>query len=146
MFASPALLDRLGAYGRKRGLGSLPSSGVISAGAPVQARTIDFFQPLLAEGADIHTPYGATEAVPIASSRAESSPKPRPLTDKGYGICVGRPINDTPIASSPSATIRSAAGRRICPSQGEIGEIVVNGPRQPELLRKPAGRLPGQDP
>ena len=98
MFASPALLDRLGSYGRGHGIKLPPLKRVISAGAPVQARTIELFQPLLPEGADIHTPYGATEAVPIASiCGTEILSETRHLTDKGYGICIGRPINDIPI-------------------------------------------------
>ena len=98
MFASPALLERLGAYGRTQGI-RLPSlKRVISAGAPVQARTIELFSGLLADGAQIHTPYGATEAVPIASILGrEILAETRPLTEKGFGICVGQPIGDTAI-------------------------------------------------
>jgi acyl-CoA synthetase (AMP-forming)/AMP-acid ligase II len=127
MFASPALLDRLGAYGSSRGL-RLPSlKRVISAGAPVQARTIERFQPMLPDGAEIHTPYGATEAVPIASIRgAEILSETRALTEKGYGICVGRPINDTPIRiiAVSDEPIRRWSEELIV-AQGEIGEIVV---------------------
>jgi olefin beta-lactone synthetase len=127
MFASPALLDRVGSYGSSRGL-KLPSlKRVISAGAPVQARTIELFQQLLAEDADIHTPYGATEAVPIASIRgAEILSETRSLTDQGYGICVGRPINDIPIRI---IAVRDDPIRRwtedLLVPRGEIGEIVV---------------------
>ena len=129
MFASPALMDRLGSYGGGHGL-KLPSlKRVISAGAPVQARTIALFQPLLSEGADIHTPYGATEAVPIASLRGtEILSETRHLTDKGYGICVGRPINDIPIRiiAIRDDPIPSWKDELIVP-QGEIGEIAVRG-------------------
>ena len=129
MFASPALLDRLGSYGGGHSL-KLPSlKRVISAGAPVQARTIALFQPLLSEGADIHTPYGATEAVPIASLRGtEILSETRHLTDKGYGICVGRPINDIPIRiiAIRDDPIPSWKDELIVP-QGEIGEIAVRG-------------------
>ena len=41
MFASPALLERVGAYGRSRGITFPSLKRVISAGAPVQARTIE---------------------------------------------------------------------------------------------------------
>jgi acyl-CoA synthetase (AMP-forming)/AMP-acid ligase II len=130
MFASPALLDRVGFYGRSQGI-RLPSlKRVISAGAPVQARTIELFTPLLADGADIHTPYGATEAVPIASIRGtEILSECGPLTDKGYGICVGRPINDIPIRiiAVSDDPIRRWKDELMVP-QGEIGEIVVKGP------------------
>jgi acyl-CoA synthetase (AMP-forming)/AMP-acid ligase II len=129
MFASPALLDRLGSYGRARGV-RLPSlKRVISAGAPVQARTIELFQPLLAEGAEIHTPYGATEAVPIASILgAEILSETSALTDKGYGICVGRPLDGTPIRiiAVSDDPIRRWTEELPVP-QGEIGEIVVRG-------------------
>ncbi|MGE5256403.1 MAG: fatty acid CoA ligase family protein [Hyphomicrobiales bacterium] len=130
MFASPALLDRVGSYGRSQGI-RLPSlKRVISAGAPVQARTIELFTPLLADGADIHTPYGATEAVPIASIRGtEILSECRPLTDKGYGICVGHPINDIPIRiiAVSDDPIRRWKDELLVP-RGEIGEIVVKGP------------------
>jgi acyl-CoA synthetase (AMP-forming)/AMP-acid ligase II len=129
MFASPALLERVGAYGRGRKI-SLPSvKRVISAGAPVQARTIELFAGLLAEGAEIHTPYGATEAVPIASILGkEILAETRGLTDQGYGICVGRPINDIPIriiAVSDAPIVRWSD--ELLTPRGEIGEIVVQG-------------------
>lgn len=129
MFASPALLDRVGSYGRSQGI-RLPSlKRVISAGAPVQARTIELFAPLLAEGADIHTPYGATEAVPIASIRGtEILSETRALTDQGYGICVGRPINDIciRIIAVSDDPIRRWKDELLVP-RGDIGEIVVKG-------------------
>ena len=129
MFASPALLERLGDYGRAGGI-QLPSlRRVISAGAPVPACTLERFAPLLCAGADIHTPYGATEAVPITSIRAgEILSETRTLTDKGYGICVGRPINDIPvrIIAVSDEPIHRWSEDLLVP-QGEIGEIVVKG-------------------
>jgi acyl-CoA synthetase (AMP-forming)/AMP-acid ligase II len=129
MFASPALLDRVASYGRSHGIRLASLKRVISAGAPVQARAIESFRPLLPEGADIHTPYGATEAVPITSiCGAEILSETRPLTDKGYGICVGRPINDIAvriIAISDDPIPRWTETLVMPP--GDIGEIVVNG-------------------
>ena len=56
MFASPALLNRVGSYGQKNGV-KLPSlKRVISAGAPVSADNIEQFSALLDEDAEIHTP------------------------------------------------------------------------------------------
>jgi olefin beta-lactone synthetase len=67
MFASPALLNRVGRYGKTRGI-KLPSlKRVISAGAPVSSSNIEQFASMLSENAEVHTPYGATEAVPIIS-------------------------------------------------------------------------------
>jgi acyl-CoA synthetase (AMP-forming)/AMP-acid ligase II len=130
MFASPALLERVGAYGRSQGIQLRSLKRVISAGAPVQARTIEQFAPLLPEGAEIHTPYGATEAVPIASILgSEILSETRALTDKGYGICVGRPINAIPvriIAINDEPIAHWSDELQVL--QGEIGEIVVQGP------------------
>lgn len=129
MFASPALLERVGSYGRSRGIVLAPLKRVISAGAPVPARTIELFTPLLPEGAAIHTPYGATEAVPVTSILgSEILSETRALTDQGYGICVGRPINDIPvrIIAISDEPVRSWQEASAVP-QGEIGEIVVKG-------------------
>ena len=129
MFASPALLERVGSYGRTRGIVLASVKRVISAGAPVPARTIELFASLLPEGADIHTPYGATEAVPVVSIRgSEILSETRQLTDKGYGICVGRPINDIPvrIIAISDDPIRRWKEQLVVPP-GEIGEIVVKG-------------------
>jgi acyl-CoA synthetase (AMP-forming)/AMP-acid ligase II len=130
MFASPALLARLGDYAAGRGI-RLPSlKRVISAGAPVQARTIERFAALLAEGADVHTPYGATEAVPVTSILgSEILSQTRSLTDQGHGICIGRPINDIAVRI---IVIRDepigAWSEALAVAPGEIGEIAVKGP------------------
>lgn len=129
IFASPALLERVGAYGRSRGMVLTPLKRVISAGAPVPARTIELFTPLMPAGAEVHTPYGATEAVPITSiGSVEILSETRPLTDKGYGICVGQPINGIPvrIIAISDDPIRRWKEELVVPP-GEIGEIVVKG-------------------
>lgn len=128
MFASPALLNRVGKYGKENHI-KLPSlKRVISAGAPVQPANLAQFSALL-DDAEVHTGYGATEAMPVASiSSREILSETRHLSEKGRGICVGQPINDIdvriiPISDDPiqnwsdSATVEN----------GEIGEIVVKG-------------------
>jgi acyl-CoA synthetase (AMP-forming)/AMP-acid ligase II len=130
MFVSPALLERVGTYGREKALRLASLKRVISAGAPVQARTIELFTALLPDGAEVHTPYGATEAVPIASIvGSEVLSETRSLTDKGYGICVGRPIHDTAmrIIAVSDEPIRRWSEDLVVP-QGTIGEIVVKSP------------------
>jgi acyl-CoA synthetase (AMP-forming)/AMP-acid ligase II len=130
MFASPALLERLGDYGRRKTIRLQSLKRVISAGAPVQARTIEQFAALLPEGAEIHTPYGATEAVPVTSILGhEILSETRVLTERGYGICVGRPINGIPIriiAVSDEPIPQWMDDLQV--PQGEIGEIVVKSP------------------
>jgi acyl-CoA synthetase (AMP-forming)/AMP-acid ligase II len=129
MFASPALLNRVGRYGETHRI-KLPSlRRVISAGAPVSADIIERFCGMLCRGAVIHTPYGATEAVPIISITSEEIlSETRHLTDKGFGICIGRPINEIPI-KIVSITDRpiDTWNDRLEVSDGEIGELCVQG-------------------
>jgi olefin beta-lactone synthetase len=129
MFASPALLNRVGAYGKQNGV-KLPSlKRVISAGAPVSADNIEQFRALLGKAAEIHTPYGATEAVPIISiTSSEILSETRDLSQKGYGICIGRPINDIDIRiiKISDDPIETWSDDLRLP-QGEVGEITVKG-------------------
>jgi acyl-CoA synthetase (AMP-forming)/AMP-acid ligase II len=129
MFASPALLHRVGGFGKQNGI-KLPSlKRVVSAGAPVSADNIEQFTSVLCDSAEVHTPYGATEAVPVASiSSHEILNETRRLAEKGYGICVGRPLNgldiriirisDSPINQWKDDLVLDAS---------EIGEIAVKG-------------------
>ncbi|MCP4708389.1 MAG: AMP-binding protein, partial [Planctomycetes bacterium] len=65
MFASPALLRRLGAYSERKNI-KLPSlKRIISAGAPVTPDILDKFTSVLNKDTEIFTPYGATEAMPV---------------------------------------------------------------------------------
>ena len=129
MFASPALLNRVGQYGKQKGI-KLPSmKRVISAGAPVAADIIEQFSAMLAEDAEIHTPYGATEAVPITSIKSnEILTETRYLSEKGQGICIGRPINNTDIRIikiNDDPIQKWSDAEEV--AQGEIGEIIVRG-------------------
>ncbi|NNL78026.1 MAG: AMP-binding protein, partial [Desulfobacterales bacterium] len=129
MFASPALLNRVGRYGKQNGI-KLPSiKRIISAGAPVSAANIEQFSNLLVNDAEIHTPYGATEAVPIISIKSsEILKETRQLSEKGYGICIGRPLPDLDIkiikiSDKPIETWSDD----LLVSPGEVGEIAVKG-------------------
>jgi acyl-CoA synthetase (AMP-forming)/AMP-acid ligase II len=129
MFASPALLNRVGGYGKANGV-KLPSlKRVISAGAPVSPDNIEQFKALLSDDAQIHTGYGATEAFPIISiTSQEILTQTRSLSEKGYGICVGRPINDIDIQLIKiSDDPIDAWSDDLKVAGGEIGEITVRG-------------------
>jgi olefin beta-lactone synthetase len=129
MFASPALLNRVGEYGKKRHI-ILPSlRRVISAGAPVSPSIIEKFASMLGEDAEIHTPYGATEAVPIISiTSTEILSETRNFSEKGYGICIGRPINDLKIRIIKiSDDPIPKWSDDILVEDGEMGEIAVAG-------------------
>ncbi len=129
MFASPALLNRVGAYGRKKGIKVPSLKRVICAGAPVFPENIEQFSSLLEEDAEIQTPYGATEAVPVLSITGnEILSETRQLSAKGHGMCVGRPINNIPvriIKISDQPILDWSDDLEM--EDGQIGEIVVSG-------------------
>ncbi|MCG6912223.1 MAG: AMP-binding protein [Deltaproteobacteria bacterium] len=143
MFASPALLNRVGRFGRDNGI-RLPSlKRVISAGAPVLPEILECFSCMLNDDTQIFPGYGATEAMPVAAVGShEVLSKTRQLSEKGFGICVGYPIdgvtvkiiriNDDPIAEW---------SENLALPEGEIGEIAVQG----ERVTREYFRRPGQD-
>lgn len=132
MFGSPALLDTLVRWAGPRGE-TMPSlRRVVSAGAPVapalQRRVLDLLPP----GAQVHSPYGATEALPVTSIGSDEllALPERPLT----GVCVGRPVPGVdvtivPISEVPitDVALPEVEARTSLPA-GEVGEVVVRGP------------------
>jgi len=129
MFASPALLNRVGRYGNTRGI-KLPSlKRVVSAGAPVSLSNIKCFSSMLTGEAEIHTPYGATEAVPVISiGSREIMSETGKLSEQGHGICVGTPLNgiDVRIIRICDDPVQKWSDDIIVPD-GEAGEITVKG-------------------
>lgn len=129
MFASPALLNRVGAYGKNKGIKLKSLKRVVSAGAPVSADNIAQFSTLLCQDGEIHTPYGATEALPVTSiSGKEILNDTSRLSRKGAGVCVGRPVNgiDIRIIKISDDPIEKWTDE-LPVSQGDVGEIVVKG-------------------
>ncbi len=129
MFASPALLKRVGFYGKAAEIKLPTLKRVISAGAPASVASLEAFSSLLEETAEIHTPYGATEAMPVLSVTAKEILKEtRKFTEQGYGMCVGRPVEgiDVRIIRITDEPIEQWNDELMLPN-GEIGEITVSG-------------------
>jgi acyl-CoA synthetase (AMP-forming)/AMP-acid ligase II len=129
-FGSPALLDRVGRWGVERGVKLPTLKRVLSAGAPVSCRVLERFARLLSPDAEIHTPYGATEALPICSiSLRELRAGASEDTARGRGVCVGRPLPQLRlevIRITDSPIDQWSDGLRMLPN--EVGELVVWGP------------------
>ena len=130
VFASPALLNTVSRHGVEHGVQWLTVKRILSAGAPVPAVTLERMQQMLPPGAEIFTPYGATEALPVANiSSRDILSSTRQLTNLGAGVCVGRivPPNDVRIIEITDQALTDWAQVRELPV-GEIGEITVLGP------------------
>lgn len=134
LFGSPAVIRRLGNDPDLSSSGLAKESlstvrRVISAGAPASISAIEKIVQLLPDSSQVFTPYGATEALPVANIGSREILSTRELTEQGKGVCVGRPvegmqvevirISDHPIAEWSDSLILSP---------GEVGEFVVRGP------------------
>ena len=130
-FASPAVWNRVGQYCEKKHVRLPTLRNVFSAGAPVPAHVLAKIKACVDVHGEVHTPYGATEALPVASiSASEVLADTSHRTSLGAGVCVGRrfpgiewriiPIQDGPIADL------ELAGEM---PQGEVGELAVTGPQ-----------------
>jgi len=130
LFGSPALMNTLTRHLEQERIRLPGLQRVLSAGAPVHPKVIERMLAALTDHADIHTPYGATECLPVATIGGRELVGD--LSDGnrwGKGICVGRPlaanqvrviqISDDPIGLAEHATDVET---------GRIGEICVKGP------------------
>jgi acyl-CoA synthetase (AMP-forming)/AMP-acid ligase II len=129
-FGSPALLRQL-VRGDAASQFKLPTlRRVVSAGAPVPAKIIERMAGRLEPPAQVHTVYGATEALPVASIGSdEILGETRHATDQGRGVCVGRPVPgiEVRIIRISDEPIPEWSDELLVPD-GTIGEIAVSGP------------------
>ena len=122
-FGSPTLWRKIGEHCVAEKI-TLPSlRRVLCAGAPVPAALWKSSSAFLPRG-QLHSPYGATEALPVASV---SSREIDPTTTRG--ACVGRPISgiDVRIIAVIDGPVAALADTCELP-RGEIGEMIVRGP------------------
>ena len=129
-FGSPALWNTVSNYCVENKINLPKIKSVFTAGAPVPPDVLSRVKSVIAEDGDVYTPYGATEALPVACNAAsvviaETAAK----TNDGQGTCVGHKfseiqwkvieISDEPIERIDQITPVAA---------GEIGELIVKGP------------------
>ena len=130
MFGSPAVINRVGRYGETHGVKLPTLRRVISAGAPVPAKVIQRFAAMLSPGAQVFTPYGATECLPVSSMGSdELLGDTRQQTDEGKGVCVGRPVPGLTVkVIRITDAVIPAWKDELEVTPGEIGELTVKGP------------------
>jgi acyl-CoA synthetase (AMP-forming)/AMP-acid ligase II len=130
IFGSPALLNVLGRYTGLKNIHLSSVRRVISAGAAMPIETIRRLQKSLPADAEIFTPYGATECLPVASiSATELNQEVEQRTAAGEGTCIGRPVAGNrvkiiPVTDSILMTFEDTVELPV----GISGEIVVYGP------------------
>lgn len=130
IFGSPALLNVLGRYTEANKIQLSGVRRIISAGAAVPVATIRRLQKALPGDSEIHTPYGATECLPVSSiASSELNSDVEKSTAAGHGTCVGRPVapNRVKIIPISDHIIESFTDCVELP-MGVTGEVVVHGP------------------
>lgn len=129
MFGSPALLDNFGRYGVANNVKLNTIKRVLSSGAPVRLDVLERMTKLLPQDAQLFTPFGATESLPVASIGSDEVLRETgKFASTGRGVCVGKPVDgvqvriititDEPIAEWSDALLAQT---------GTIGEITVKG-------------------
>lgn len=125
LFGSPALVAVLARHGAH-----LPTvKRVLSAGAPVPADVVARMRELLPDDAQLWTPYGATECLPVSVIEGRELQATREATERGAGTCVGRPVppNEVRIIRIDDDAIEQWSDALLL-QPGRIGEITVAGP------------------
>jgi acyl-CoA synthetase (AMP-forming)/AMP-acid ligase II len=129
-FGSPALWNVVGRYCEENKIVLPTLKRVLSAGAPVPIHVLKRMKAAIPPDGDIYTPYGATEALPVASiSATEVLSQTAAKSAAGGGTCVGRqfPGIDWKVIRITDEPITTIANAEELPP-GEIGELIVRGP------------------
>ncbi|MEY3392130.1 MAG: hypothetical protein RLZZ322_978 [Verrucomicrobiota bacterium] len=128
-FGSPAIWGKVADHCEARGLKLPDLRRLLIAGAPVSGELVAKLR-VIAPHCETHTPYGATECLPVTTiAAAELLGEARQRALRGLGTCVGRPVSGVEIrvireTDGPIAMLAEATP---C-APGEIGEIIATGP------------------
>ncbi|MEQ8838084.1 MAG: AMP-binding protein, partial [Lacipirellulaceae bacterium] len=128
-FASPTVWDKLSQHCERTGEMIPTLRKVFSCGAPVPTKVLQRTLKMVAPDAEMHTPYGATESLPVATIEArEVLGETAEKTAHGAGVCVGRKfatIDWRVIRINDDPTLKIEDTEELL--QGEIGELIVRG-------------------
>ena len=128
-FGSPALWTTVGRYCEKQGVRLPTLKRVLTAGAPVPPHVLGRLKKIIADDGEIHTPYGATEALPVASMDATTVlAETAALTEQGKGTCVGNrfPGMQSRVIEITDEPIEDISQTKEMPTN-QIGELMVKG-------------------
>ena len=128
-FGSPALWNVVGRYCEQKQVQLPTLRRVLSAGAPVPPHVLRRMRAAMHPEGDMHTPYGATESLPVATTSAtEVISETAAATALGKGVCVGHrfPGIRWQIIRITDEPLPQLSDCEPLPP-GEIGEIIVCG-------------------
>jgi acyl-CoA synthetase (AMP-forming)/AMP-acid ligase II len=103
---------------------------VLSAGAPVPAEVMQRLREVIHPEGEIFTPYGATEALPVASIESRQVLEETAAASRqGAGTCVGSLFDAIrwQVIAIDDGPLETVDQTRPLP-RGEIGELMVQGP------------------
>ncbi len=128
-FGSPAIWNVVSNYCLKNDITLLGLKKVLMAGAPVHYDLLQRVQASVHPEAQVFTPYGATESLPIVSIECrEILEETWQQSKQGMGTCVGRPLPGIEIRIMKiSKGDVGFLDPELLLSIGEIGEIIVRG-------------------
>jgi acyl-CoA synthetase (AMP-forming)/AMP-acid ligase II len=128
-FGSPALWRNIARHCEAHDI-VLPSiRRILMAGAPVPPALMEKMRAIIPHG-EIHTPYGATEALPVSSiSASEVLQDTAGQTQQGAGTCVGKPLPgvEVRVVEARDGVIHSIDETKVL-GVDEVGELIVQGP------------------
>jgi len=128
-FGSPAIWRRVAPRCASNGVRLHGLKRLMIAGAPVHPSMVEECRAMLPDG-DVHTPYGATESLPVSSASGAEILAARERTASGAGNFVGR--------LAPNCEARVIAIRdepipiwreELLVKPGELGELILSGPQ-----------------
>jgi len=128
-FGSPAIWNVVSRYCLENKIKLESVKNILMAGAPVPGELLARTVAIIPDDAEIHTPYGATESLPVASITArEILAETWEKTRIGRGVCVGRPLPSIviKIIKTSDDPIENWDESLLLPLY-ETGEIVVKG-------------------
>ncbi|MCB9676958.1 MAG: AMP-binding protein [Alphaproteobacteria bacterium] len=128
-FGSPIIWRRVGPYCEQNGIQLHSLDRALTTGAPTPPDMVRQFAGILREGVEFHTPYGATEAIPVSHiGSRELLEDCVAETARGAGTCVGHPAKGVEIRIIEVTDADIPAWQDdLQVEPGQIGEIVVRG-------------------
>lgn len=128
-FGAPVLWRKIALHGYRHGIQLPEIRFLFLAGVSCDVPTLELLRRIVPH-AEIHTPYGATEALPITDIRGdEILSRWKVFQENGAGTCVGQPITGAQvriIRVTEEAISQWEPALEL--ATGHVGEIIVDGP------------------